>query len=164
MAASLNKVFLAGNLTRDPEVRYTPSGTAVAKLGLAVSDSYTNKAGEKVETTCFVDVDVWSRQAEACGEYLSKGSPVLVEGRLQLDQWESKEGEKRSKLKVHADRIQFLGRSKKGEMADAPAGAGGGRSSYAPRQEPAAQAPVDDVAPGGAAGGGEGENPDDLPF
>ena len=83
---TLNKVFLAGNLTRDPEVRYTPSGTAVAKLGLAVSDSYTNKAGEKVESTCFVDVDVWSRQAETCGEYLTKGSPVLIEGRLQLDQ------------------------------------------------------------------------------
>ncbi|MFH0880372.1 MAG: single-stranded DNA-binding protein [Lentisphaerota bacterium] len=154
---SLNKVFLAGNLTRDPEVRYTPSGTAVSKLGLAVSDAYTNKAGEKVETTCFVDVDVWARQAEACGEYLSKGSPVLVEGRLQLDQWESKEGEKRSKLKVHAERIQFLGRKKGGETGDAPPGSV--RPARGGAEAAAAAAPMD--APAQAAGG---ENPDDLPF
>lgn len=153
---TLNKVFLAGNLTRDPEVRYTPSGTAVAKLGLAVSDSYTNKAGEKVESTCFVDVDVWARQAETCGEYLTKGSPVLVEGRLQLDQWESKEGEKRSKLKVHAERVQFLGRPRKAEMGDGPEDAGSGRGSR--ERTPA---PEEDAA--GAAGGASG-NEDDLPF
>ena len=106
--ASLNYVVLAGNLTRDPMVRSTPSGTAVADLGLAVSDKYKNKAGELVETTCFVDIVAWGRQAEICQQYLHKGSPVLVEGRLQLDQWESKEGEKRSKLRVRADRVQFL--------------------------------------------------------
>ena len=106
--ASLNYVVLAGNLTRDPVVRNTPSGTAVADLGLAVSDKYKNKAGELVETVCFVDVVAWGRQAEVCQQYLHKGSPVLVEGRLQLDQWESKEGEKRSKLRVRADRVQFL--------------------------------------------------------
>jgi single-strand DNA-binding protein len=153
---TLNKVFLAGNLTRDPEVRYTPSGTAVAKLGLAVSDSYTNKSGEKVESTCFVDVDVWSRQAEACGEYLTKGSPILVEGRLQLDQWESKEGEKRSKLKVHADRVQFLGRPRKAEMGDAPEDAGGSRGS---RERAAAM--NDESAPASDQPAG---NEDDLPF
>ncbi|HBA85054.1 MAG TPA: single-stranded DNA-binding protein [Verrucomicrobia bacterium] len=151
---TLNKVFLAGNLTRDPEVRYTPSGTAVAKLGLAVSDSYTNKAGEKVESTCFVDVDVWARQAETCGEYLTKGSPVLVEGRLQLDQWESKEGEKRSKLKVHADRVQFLGRPRKAEMGDAPEDAG----SRAPREKAPA---MDEESARSAEPSG---NADDLPF
>lgn len=106
--ASYNRVILVGNLTRDPEVRYLPSGTAVAEMGLAVSESYRNKAGEQVENTCFVDIVVWSRQAETCGEYLKKGSPVLVEGRLQLDKWKSKEGEARSKLRVRADRVQFL--------------------------------------------------------
>jgi len=120
--ASYNRVLLMGNLTRNPEIRYTPSGTAVADLGLAVNESFKNKAGETVERTCFVDVVVWSRQAETAAEYLHKGSPVFVEGRLQLDQWESQEGEKRSKLRVRADRVQFLGTPGKGaEYADAPA-------------------------------------------
>ena len=106
--ANLNRVILAGRLTRDPEVRYTSSGTAVADLGFAVSDSYKNKAGEWIEQSCFVDIVVWGRQAETCGEYLKKGSPALVEGRLQFDQWESQQGEKRNKLRVRADRVQFL--------------------------------------------------------
>ena len=119
--ASYNRVLLMGNLTRNPEIRYTPSGTAVADLGLAVNESFKNKAGETVERTCFVDVVVWSRQAETAAEYLHKGSPVFVEGRLQLDQWESQEGEKRSKLRVRADRVQFLGSpGKSAEYADAP--------------------------------------------
>lgn len=112
--ASLNKVLLVGNLTRDPEVRYIPSGTAVAELGLAVSEKFKNREGQEVESTVFVDVVVWARQAETCGEYLSKGSPVLIEGRLQLDQWESKEGEKRSKIRVRAERVQFLGSPRRG--------------------------------------------------
>lgn len=107
--ASMNKVILAGNLTRDPEVRYTPSGTAVADLGMAISDSYKSKTGELVEQVCFVDVVVWGRQAETSGEYLRKGSPALIEGRLQFDQWEGQDGQKRSKLRVRADRVQFLG-------------------------------------------------------
>lgn len=118
--ADLNKVILVGRLTRDPEVRYTPSGTAVADLGFAVSDQYKSKSGEMVENTCFVDIVVWGRQAETCGEYLSKGSPALVEGRLQLDQWENQQGEKRSKLRVKADRVQFLGSPRKAEYGDAP--------------------------------------------
>lgn len=119
--SSLNRVFLMGNLTRDPEVRYTPSGTAVGDLGLAVNESYKNKAGETVESTVFVDVEVWSRQAETCAEYLYKGSPVFVEGRLKLDQWENQQGEKRSKLRVRADRVQFLGSPKRtADQADAP--------------------------------------------
>lgn len=118
---SLNRVYLMGNLTRDPEVRYTPSGTAVGDLGLAVNETYRNKAGETVESTVFVDVEVWARQAETCAEYLYKGSPVLVEGRLKLDQWENQQGEKRSKLRVRADRVQFLGSPKRtGEPADTP--------------------------------------------
>lgn len=119
--STLNRVFLMGNLTRDPEVRYTPSGTAVGDLGLAVNETYKNKAGETVETTVFVDVEVWARQAETCAEYLHKGSPVFVEGRLKLDQWENQQGEKRSKLRVRAERVQFLGAPKRtSDTADAP--------------------------------------------
>jgi len=119
--STLNRVFLMGNLTRDPEVRYTPSGTAVGDLGLAVNENYKNKAGETVESTVFVDVEVWARQAETCAEYLYKGSPVFVEGRLKLDQWTNQQGEKRSKLRVRAERVQFLGAPKRGaDTADAP--------------------------------------------
>jgi len=107
----LNKVFLMGNLTRDPELRYTPSGTAVATLGLAVNREYRDKNGEIQKEVCYIDVDVWARQAELCSEHLRKGSPVHVEGRLQYDTWENPEGERRSKHKVRADRVQFLSRS-----------------------------------------------------
>jgi single-strand DNA-binding protein len=117
---SMNHVFLMGNLTRDPEVRRTPSGQAVSDLGLAVSEKYINKAGEKVETTCFADIVVWGRQAETCGEYLRKGSGVMVEGRLQLDQWQTDTGEKRSRLRVRALRVQFLGRPKNGAADGRP--------------------------------------------
>ena len=106
----LNKVFLMGNLTRDPELRYTPSGTAVATLGLAVNREYRDKNGEIQKEVCYIDVDVWARQAELCSEHLRKGSPVHVEGRLQYDTWENPEGERRSKHKVRADRVQFLSR------------------------------------------------------
>ncbi|MCF7848587.1 MAG: single-stranded DNA-binding protein [Kiritimatiellales bacterium] len=107
--ASYNRVMLMGNLTHNPEIRYTPSGTAVADLRMAMNESYKNKAGETVESTCYVDVVVWGRQAETSSEYLHKGSPVFVEGRLQLDQWENQQGEKRSKLRVRADRVQSMG-------------------------------------------------------
>lgn len=114
----LNKVFLAGNLTRDPELRYIANGTAVASLSLAISRNYTGKDGSKKEEVVFVDISAWGRQAETCGEYLSKGSSLLVEGRLQLDRWETNTGEKRNKLKVVAQRIQFLStRRKEGEKA-----------------------------------------------
>ena len=118
--ANLNRVLLVGGLTRDPEIRYTPSGTAVADLGLAVSDSYRNKAGELVEQVCYVDVVVWGRQAETSGGYLKKGSPVLVEGRLQFDQWENQSGEKRNKLRVRADRVQFLSSRQNEKTPDRP--------------------------------------------
>src|SRR5277367_4642865 len=108
MAASLNKVLLMGNLTRDPEVKYTPKGTAVCDLGIAVNDSYKAQDGTIKETVTFVDVEVWGRTAENCKQYLSKGRPVFVEGQLRLDQWEQ-DGQKRSKMKVRADRVQFLG-------------------------------------------------------
>ncbi len=144
--ANMNHVILAGNLTRDPESRQLPSGTSVADLGLAINESYKNKSGEMVETTCFVDVVVWGRLAETCSQFLRKGSPILLEGKLQLDQWTTQEGDKRSKLRVRADRVQFLG-SKRTDSGEGSGGGGGGGG--APRAKP--------------AGGGE-EHADDTPF
>jgi single-strand DNA-binding protein len=109
--AQLNKVFLMGNLTRDPELRRLANGTAVTDLGLALNRTYTGKDGEKREEVVFIDVTVWDRQAETCCQYLKKGRAVHVEGFLKMDTWEDKtSGEKRSKVKVQADRIQFLDR------------------------------------------------------
>ena len=142
--ASLNKVFLIGNLTRPPELRYTPSGTAVADLRLAVNLSYTMQSGEKREDTCFLTVVVWGKQAESCGEYLDKGSPIMVEGRLQTRDWEAKNGTKRSVTEVVAQRVQFMGRTK-GSPMGAPA---------AP--------PVEPFAP--AEDGGHAAAEDDVPF
>ena len=109
--ASFNKVILVGNLTRDPEVRYTTGGTAVTDVSLAVNRQWTDRStNERKEETTFVEVTLWGRTAEIAGEYLSKGRPCLIEGRLQLDQWEDKEtGKKRSKLKVVGDTLQLLG-------------------------------------------------------
>ena len=109
MAANLNKTMLIGNLTRDVELKYTTSGAAVANFGLAVNRTYTNSDGEKVDDVCYIDIVAWNRLAEVAGEYLSKGRPVFVEGRLQMDSWEQEDGQKRSKLKVIAQNIQFLG-------------------------------------------------------
>jgi len=105
--ANLNRVILLGNLTRDPEVRYTPSGTPVARLGLAVNNR-VKQGDEWKDDPCFIDVVVFGKQAESCGEYLNKGRPVLVEGRLQYRTWESPEGQKRSKHEVLAERVQFM--------------------------------------------------------
>src|SRR5471032_383096 len=109
MAASLNKVLLMGNLTRDPEVKYTPKGTAVCDLGIAINDSYKAADGSIKETVTFVDVEVWGRTAENCKQYLSKGRSVFIEGQLKLDQWETPQGEKKSKMRVRAVTVQFLG-------------------------------------------------------
>lgn len=155
---SLNKVFLAGHLTRDPEVRFTPSGMAVADLGLAVNESYKDTAtNEWKEKAVFVDVVVWGRQAQSVGEYLTKGSPVLIEGRLQLDQWETQQGEKRSKMRVNAQRVQFIGSSNRGKGGD---GAPAYRSDDQTERtaSPAAQAPES----AGAASAVDDE--DNLPF
>lgn len=114
---SLNKVLLIGHLTRDPELRYTPSGTAVADLGLAVNRRYTNGSGEPKEEVAFLTVVVWQKQAEATAQYLKKGSPVLIEGRLASRSWETKAGEKRSTVEVVAERVQFLGRKPEGAAA-----------------------------------------------
>lgn len=122
--SSMNSVFLMGNLVRDPETRKTPAGVMVGDFTVAVSDQYKDKDGQLVNRTCFADVVVWGRQAEACMEYLHKGSPVLVEGKLQLDQWKTDQGESRSRLRVRALRVQFLGRvMDAGKPASAPAAA-----------------------------------------
>lgn len=122
MAASLNKVLLIGNLTRDPELRYVPSGTAVATFTVAVNRIYTSQAGEKKEDVAFIKIVVWGRRAEVCGEYLSKGSPVFIEGRLQSRSWEGQDGQKRSTTEVIADNVQFL-------RGAGPAGKGGDPSA-----------------------------------
>lgn len=126
---SLNKVMLIGNLTRDPEVRQTPKGTSVADLGIAVNRVFTTDSGERQEEVTFVDVTVWARNAENAGKYLSKGRPVFVEGRLQLDSWEDKEsGQNRQKLRVVADRVQYLG----GQPREEESSEEGGGSDRAP--------------------------------
>ena len=124
--ANLNKVFLIGNLTRDPEIRYTPGGTAVANLGLAVNRRYKDSSGELKEEVCFLTVTVWDKQAEACCQYLSKGRAVFVEGVLQSRFWETQDGQKRSAIDVRAERVQFLGPYSK----DAPSKGEGSGGSF----------------------------------
>jgi single-strand DNA-binding protein len=151
--ASLNKVMLMGNLTRDPEVRTTPTGLTICKLGLAVNRTYTTKDGEKREETTFVDIDAFGRQAEVLGQYMRKGRPLFVEGRLKYDQWESPEGDKRSKLSVVLDSFQFLGDNRDGDGQ----GSSGGyeQSAPAPRKAP---------APKQAESSAEPDFDDDVPF
>lgn len=105
---SLNKVFLVGNLTRDPELRYTPSGTAVATLRIAANRAFKDKNGQQQKDTCFINVVVWSQMAEVCNQYLQKGKQVFVEGRLQSRSWKNNEGQNRSTLEVVAARVQFM--------------------------------------------------------
>jgi single-strand DNA-binding protein len=127
--ASANKVILIGNLTRDPEIRYTPKGSAVADIGLAVNRFYTTDSGERREETTFVDVTLWGRTAEIAGQYCKKGRPLYVEGRLQMDTWDDKaSGQKRSKLKVVADNIQLLGGRDDNGGSGSNQGGGGGNS------------------------------------
>ena len=128
MAASLNRVFLMGNLTRDPELRYIPSGQAVATFTIAMNRTYMAASGEKKEEVSFVRVVVWAKLAENCHEYLRKGSPVFVEGRLQSRSWDAPDGTKRSTIEVVAQSVQFLGRpqqARTGEPAAAETPSGG---------------------------------------
>jgi single-strand DNA-binding protein len=124
----VNRVLLAGRLTRDPELRYTSSGIAVATLPLAVSRKYTSKDGEKKEETCFINVVVWQKTAERCAEYLAKGRAVLVEGSLQSRSWETESGQKRSTIEVRAMRVQFMEWPETEETAETPAAEGEGVS------------------------------------
>lgn len=150
--ANFNKVILAGNLTRDPELRYTPKGMAICKFGLAINRNWTNEAGEKKEEATFVDIDAFGKQAEVIAQYVKKGQQFLVEGRLRLDQWDDKQtGQKRSRLGVVLEGFSFLGSSNRGE----------GGAPAATRSAPAAAA----VAP--AAGASDDSSPpseDDVPF
>jgi single-strand DNA-binding protein len=164
--ASFNRVILLGNLTRDPELRYIQSGMAVTELGLAVNDRRKTATGEWVDEPTFVDVTVWGRQAETASEYLTKGSPVLIEGRLKLDSWE-KDGQKRSKLKVVCEQLRLI--SSRGPGGERPQGspkpaqrsaAGGGGSQYNQSGPPEY---VDDMPPPEIPGGGNGGG-DDIPF
>ena len=159
--ASFNRVILMGNVTRDPELRYIANGTAVTDIGLAVNDRRKNASGEWVEETTFVDVTLWGRTAEVAGEYVTKGSPLFIEGRLKLDTWE-KDGKKNSKLRVVCDRMQLLGgrgdsgkagRSRSGSAAGrpVPAGTGGGDDDFGGN---------DEYAGGSSSGPGD----DDIPF
>ena len=154
--ASYNRVILLGNLTRDPEMRYIPSGTAVTNFGLAMSERYTDRqTGEQKENVCFVDVEAWGRQAEIANEYLSKGRPVFIEGALKFDSWETEDGSRRNKLSVRAFRLQLIGgRRDDDEMgsgyADAqPAAPSGQAASYqdspAPNTSDAPSATEDDI-------------------
>jgi len=147
--ASFNKVILLGNLTRDPEVRYTPKGTAVTDLGLAVNRTYTADNGEKREEVTFVDVTFWGRTAEVAGEYLKKGRPVFVEGRLQLDSWDDKQsGQKRSKLKVIGENMQMLGSPRGAGESGSDEGDRSARGAKpAPPPKAAPSAPDDDEIP-----------------
>jgi single-strand DNA-binding protein len=150
--ASFNKVILVGNLTRDPEVRYIPSGKAVSEIGLAVNSSWFDKqSNQRKEEVTFVDVTLWGRQAEVAGEYLSKGRPVLIEGRLQLDSWEDKTtGQKRSKLRVVCENMQMLGSRGDAGGGGGRSGGGGGTRSSAPD---AADSFYDDAPPEDPGGG-----------
>ena len=159
--ANLNKVMLMGNLTRDPELKYTPKGTAVAELGLAINRIYNAENGEKREETTFVDVTLWGRTAEIAGEYLKKGRPVFIEGRLQLDTWDDKQtGQKRSKLKVVGEGLQLIGSRGGADTGGNTSPASGGEYSSgapksAPAQPPKQKPPADpDLEP----------EEDDIPF
>lgn len=161
--ASFNKVILLGNVTRDPELRYIANGTAVTDIGLAVNDRRKNAQGEWVEETTFVDVTLWGRTAEIAGEYVTKGSPLLIDGRLKLDTWE-KDGKKNSKLRVVCDRMQLLGG--RGEGARGEGGRGKPRVS-AGRPAPQGDDNYDQSSSyddGPASSGGSVGADDDIPF
>ena len=142
--ANLNKVLLLGNVTRDPEVRYTPKGSAVCDLGVAVNRTYTTDSGEKREEVTFVDVTLWGRTAEVASEYLKKGRPVFIEGRLQMDTWDDKQtGQKRTRLRVVADNMQLLG----GRPPGATDATGESRQGSAPPKKSPPSEPDEDEIP-----------------
>jgi len=150
--ANFNKVILAGNLTRDPALRYTPKGTAIAEIGLAINRKWKSETGEAKEEVTFVDVAAYGRTAEVIGQYLKKGRPIMIEGRLKLDQWDDKAtGAKRSKLRVVCESFEFLDSGNRGSEGDAPA------APRAPR--PAASAPASEPVEGDAP-----PESDDVPF
>ncbi|MHC4107281.1 MAG: single-stranded DNA-binding protein [Planctomycetota bacterium] len=148
MSANFNKVFLMGNLTRDVELKYTPNNQAVAAIGIAVNRRYRTKEGEDREDTTFVDCEAWGRTAEVMNQYLAKGRPVFVEGRLKLDRWQDKDGNNRSKLRVVVENFQFIDSRGGGQ---APAQGGAQQPAYAGNK-------------GSAPAQHEALNEDDIPF
>ena len=157
--ASLNKVFLLGNLVRDPDLRGLPSGQSVCELRMAVSRRYVNGSGQETEETCFVDVVVWGKSAKNCKQYLAKGSQVMVEGRLQLDQWEDRNGGgMRSRLRVIAEQIQFMNRRSNADGEGRPEDGAPSPERRAPAASAPGMPPMPEV-------GGSGDAPvDDIPF
>jgi len=159
--ASFNKVILMGNLTRDPERRYTPKGTAVTEFAIAINRVFNTESGEKKEEVSYFDIVAWGRQAEICAQYLSKGRPVLVEGRLQQDRWEQ-DGQKKSRIRVIAENIRLLGGgsagSRSGQEFTEDAGEGGGAPA-APRASRPAPRPAPEPEPDA-----EGPAKDEIPF
>jgi single-strand DNA-binding protein len=160
--ANLNKVMLIGNLTRDPELRHTPKGTAVSEISMAINRVWNNDQGQKQEETTFVEVTLWGRQAELAQQYLTKGRPVYIEGRLNLDTWDDKEtGKKRSKLRVIGENMQFL-------SSGTSAGGGGGGSSERSSQasSPSQRQSSPQGSPQGASAAPTDDYPedDDIPF
>ena len=158
--ASFNKVVLLGSHTRDPELKKSPSGISVAKLRLAVNETYKDRqTGQPKEVACFVDVAVWDKQADSCGQYLTRGSQILVEGRLVYEEWKNAQGESRNRLSVRADRVQFINTARRPESAapapsaptpggpaaaPAPAPSGDGRAALG-QSAASAEPPLDDV-------------------
>ncbi len=164
--ASFNKVILIGNLTRDPEMKYTPKGTAVARLGLAVNRRYTTETGEAKEEVTFIDIDAWGKQAEVIAQYCRKGRPLMIEGRLKLDQWDDKQtGQKQSKLRVVLESFQFLGGREEGGPGGGPLSPPAGTAVRPPPRplppRPASPSPAD--APADPLDGPPPEE-DDVPF
>lgn len=180
--ANLNKVMLIGNLTRDPEVRYTPKGTAVTDIGLAVNRTFSVE-GDRREETTFVDITLWGRQAEIAGQYMKKGRPIYVEGRLQMDTWQDKQtGQNRTRLKIVGDNFQFLGGRDDSGSGGGGGGGGGQQGAYsgpppqsgppaqqpqAPQQgggDPGGYAPPQEAPPSQGGGADFTEEDDDIPF
>jgi single-strand DNA-binding protein len=157
---SYNKVLLMGNLTRDPELRYLPSNMAVVNIGLAINRRWRNQQGEMQEDTTFVDCEMFGRRAEVMNQYLRKGQPVFIEGRLRLDQWEDRDGNKRSKLKVIAESFEFIDSRGEGGPRSGDSESGGGASRGRPAPRPAG-------AGAGSAPPADAHPPmdeDDIPF
>lgn len=157
--ASLNRCFLMGNLTRDPELRYTSGGQPLCNFRLAINRSWKGRDGQKNEDTTFLNVKVWGKQGENCAQYLKKGRPVFVEGRIESRSWETEDGQKRSAVDVVAERVQFMGSRDGGDWGGG--GGGGGRRGGRGRDDD------DGYGGGGDSGGGGGDDydvEDDIPF
>jgi len=163
MASSMNRVFLMGNVTRDPELRYISNGSAVTEIGLAINDRKKSSSGEWVEETTFVDITLWGRTAEIAGEYVTKGAPLLVEGRLKLDSWE-KDGKKNSKLRVVGDRMHLIGSRGGNRPEGSQAGSRNQGSAGGNNQNQADQSAGYDTSGGFGAANAAGGAEDDIPF